>query len=85
MTVDWQPIETAPKDGTLVDLWLVPKPTWLNWFLGVHECRGVDFKWRRGRWWHQAESWWDSGSLNTVREPTHWMLAPATTPQGYRR
>lgn len=83
----WQPIETAPKDGSKVDL-LFPYP----------RGRTIDCMWRQGgvdgdgRWvwlkpiwssqpglgidWHLApESEWEVCSYPNM-EPTHWMLPP---------
>ena len=60
----WQPIETAPRDGTPVDLW---------GFVGSHTSRAADAQWgdvidytgtiRKG-WCHGEPSGF---------EPTHWM------------
>ena len=63
----WEPIETAPKDGTEVDLWLVP-----------HSGRG-----RRiiGAWW--VSSGWRTGDgmLDSTLRLSHWMRAPQS-PRG---
>ena len=63
----WMPIETAPKDGTEVQLWgdedWIPKARWLH----VH-----------GGWY--VEYWdadWRSYSDSAVYNPTHWMPLPA--------
>ena len=65
---EWQPIETAPDDGTVVDLWIVA---------GGCEFRATDFKFDNGRWegetsdepleWHY---------MNARMRPTHWMHLP---------
>jgi hypothetical protein len=77
----WQPIETAPKDGTLIDVWL-----------GDGSAEDVEFycasrRSRRSTNWH-----WREGKFRpfvglgmpivTVR-PTHWMALPAP-PEGER-
>lgn len=64
---EWRPIETAPKDGTPVLLWV-----------GV----GMSEPWAQtARWVNEPESGW-SGWVDTyegfdLAEPTHWMPLPA--------
>ncbi len=83
---EWQPIETAPKDGTLVDLWVVPKKRWDTKLLGIEPGRATDMQWINGKWWTDYQNWLWRGSLNANREATHWVLSPAPpTPKGYRR
>lgn len=44
---DWQPIETAPRDGTVIDLW----------FAGKWNCRMPGFVWRPGvDFWHSEST-----------------------------
>jgi len=74
----WQPIETAPKDETEVDLWMVDHL--------------ADLQWRQpGAWWDEGR--WvvldDSGDvreveLEGIQVATHWqpLPAPPTTPGG---
>lgn len=60
---DWQPIETAPRDGTYI----------LAWF-SIHEHQVVAFytytQLGKGRW-ETKDGWSDFDS-----EPTHWMPLP---------
>jgi hypothetical protein len=82
---DWQPIETAPKDGTLIDLW-------------VNGERLPDCFWHAPEWcdpderrWHQkyAETSPDC-SFAVDGSPSHWMprpvaphgVAPSAEPEG---
>lgn len=67
----WQPIETAPRDGTRIRVKRPPA-------VGLSHCpeEGED-------WWHQpipllrlGGGWWHSSS---VQQPTHWMPGKATT------
>ena len=74
----WQPIETAPKDGTQLLLSNgadVEQGWWMHDEGGIIEHRDMD-----GRYTGQTESdgfigWWDvSGCMEP--EPTHWMPLP---------
>lgn len=63
----WQPIETAPKDGSYVDLW-------------VCNARVPDCRWVDGAWLCYAPN--DFESMDWCRidlegEPTHWMREPS--------
>jgi hypothetical protein len=76
---EWQPIETAPRDGTTVDAW-VP---------GEFARRVADVSWREptdSEWWvHGGDTietpdaaWHDCfGPLAKDEQPTHWMHLPA--------
>lgn len=64
----WQPIETAPKDGTLVDLWLpgLPNPAFPDALTTCPAGRETNCRWQDGRWW---------GS-DYMQSATHWMPLP---------
>lgn len=71
--MNWQPIETAPRDGTLIDLWI-----------SAVDCafRAVDFKWevtetqKQGQWVKDGNPLdWHYG--NVGMQATHWMPVPA--------
>ena len=56
----WNPIETAPKDGT----WLL-----------IYESIGVNTKWSACDIAHWSDDQWANGGDYPVR-PTHWMPLP---------
>jgi len=68
---EWQPIETAPKDGEPILVWA---PNW-----GAHGGHVV------ARWWVRSSGWivdeWDRdppGYVDaTTLDPAHWMPLPA--------
>jgi hypothetical protein len=65
---NWQPIETAPKDGTPI---LITRPTKFKVEEGWHVVR-----------WEDDEDWWvcHDGKFDTMlrgNEPTHWQPLPA--------
>ncbi len=72
---EWQPIETAPKDGTQILGWA---PSWLT-------SNQAEFiaAFLHGKWWHMAdnerviESQSDFGTSYKEAFITHWMLLPA--------
>lgn len=80
---EWQPIETAPKDGTPVDLWLLAtgendvefySPTASN-----REGRSADWRWeKRGP---NRANWYPLGGFSYPLGPevkaTHWRPLPA--------
>jgi hypothetical protein len=58
----WRPIETAPKDGTFIDLWVGD--------------RVANAKWSNGEW-QELELEWEWMSWQAIGvTPTHWMPLP---------
>ena len=57
----WQPIETAPKDGTQILLW-------------ERQSRGPFMGWWHDGW-PSLESYW-TDEAETEPDPTHWMELP---------
>lgn len=65
-TYEWRPIETAPKDGTMVDLWVA---NWKPNGMRVTNC-----------FWARAANCWKLDILAIGYDPlpeiTHWMPLP---------
>jgi hypothetical protein len=67
---EWQPIETAPKDGTVIDLWDA-----------YCKCRVVNASWAHHYFLNskpQNEKSWgrDDRDGPFCAKPTHWMPLP---------
>ena len=66
----WRPIESAPKDGTKVDLWIHRQVGWSAGPDRLPDC------------WHSAGKWWvydehgDDQCRSEVCHATHWMARP---------
>lgn len=76
---EWQPIETAPRDGTEVDLWCVEKN-------GKYAPRRLTNR-RYGsmqNWVGEEVVSWNVGDPYRDWRPTHWMPLPATPAQSER-
>ena len=68
----WQPIETAPQDGTLI---LVYPPTWPDRACSMAKWKGDLYASRPRPYWARAD---DLGRVTISRRvaPTHWMPVP---------
>jgi hypothetical protein len=76
MVERWQPIETAPKDGTLILAWF----TWLHGRVCI--C-----SWNTDRYAKRPRPYWSTldervFGISRAREgqPTHWMPLPDPPP-----
>lgn len=71
----WLPIETAPKDGTPVDLWVEFK----HYHTGqIHYRRECSVKWGRKHFGSEpiGDPCWVINSPYNKARPTHWMPIP---------
>lgn len=71
----WQPIETAPKDGTEIIAWGIRFGSW-----GYTEDRKcwTGVKWDRGNW-ERPGNWFETRATPQYSagfKPTHWMPLP---------
>ena len=78
--MDWQPIETAPRDGTVIDLWVGgARFADCRWGKPDH-CCGEAGQYCDSEWHGQPEGWvvtdWNE-VLCVDDDPTHWMPLPA--------
>lgn len=79
---EWQPIETAPKDGTAIDLWVADRRLPNGYVIPakrIPNCSYREPQWngdRPGWTWHESSDECDS-ELNADYTPTHWMPLPA--------
>lgn len=67
----WQPIETAPKDGTNIDLWA---KCWIAGDDSFMWRRFADCYWTKGDSMTNHSSYWVR--MDTGWYPTHWMPIP---------
>ncbi len=72
---EWQPIESAPKDGTWIllgggrtddedDARTIAVGQWTNYLNGGTTS------------WHWQFAWYDGGYYGAYNNPTHWMPLP---------
>jgi hypothetical protein len=72
---EWQPIETAPKDGSAILIW--PAQSALT---GSTECMIISYV---VRWHDWKEAWIEaSGEEYDTFYPTHWMPLPPPPKKG---
>jgi hypothetical protein len=72
---EWQPIDTAPKDGTAILIW--PAQSALT---GSTECMTISYV---VRWHDWKEAWIEaSGEEYDTFYPTHWMPLPLAPKKG---
>ncbi|MCV2448908.1 hypothetical protein [Paracoccus sp. DMF] len=68
---DWQPISTAPRDGTKVDLWGIN-----HLHYDKKSYRKCDVAWGRVTdWMGRERDDWQHG-MGEDFEPTHWLPLP---------
>jgi hypothetical protein len=67
---EWLPIESAPKDGTEIDVWC-----WET----AHEAIGQGYRVPNAYWSTFDEKWLflGGGSIGWAHSPAHWMPLPA--------
>lgn len=77
---EWRPIETAPKDGTLVDLWSA------TYNARLPDCKFEQEEWDEQGHWYQAYSENPSCSHYVSDDAlTHWMPRPPAPSNGDRK
>lgn len=69
--MSWHPIETAPKDGTPVDVWVVVEIADTR-----HEGREPDAWFKDGEWVADGYGPWGDGEGPIWGVATHWMPIP---------
>ena len=75
---EWQPIETAPKDGT----WVLACGGILDVYPAEDVPPMVAVRWQQNWWLVSAV---DAGQLLSYERPTHWMPLPAPPSQEQSR
>lgn len=71
-TLNWQPIETAPKDGTKIIVW---PPTWTG-TLSTAAWNDDKYAKRPRPYWKRGDDH-GSSTVSRGRNPTHWAPIPA--------
>jgi hypothetical protein len=69
---EWQPIETAPKDGTVIDLWAGQRRPGCFYERIDDPLTGEVY----GEGWSQQYVENTSNSFRVFEDPTHWMPLP---------
>jgi hypothetical protein len=75
----WQPIETAPKDGTVFDVWCVSNKGYTDAPKRIENCRNIDgaVEYKHSHGWFTLNKYHFSHA-----ELSHWMPLPAAPTEG---
>lgn len=69
----WQPIESAPKDGTIIDVWLGDTgPSDLAFYCASNTRRSPNWHWMNGKF----RPFGGLLQIPVFVVPTHWMPLP---------
>lgn len=71
---EWQPIETAPKDGTAILLWGYADGIFIGWWFDTKTYEFGVLK--------RASEGWSGGwkmALGSAPKPTHWQPLPVVS------
>ena len=75
----WRPIETAPRDGTVIDVWLGnAEPGDVEFYCTPGMKRACDWHWFRGKFRPRL----GLQAMPTFVVPTHWRPIPAAPGEG---
>jgi len=77
-TSPWQPIETAPKDGTTV---LLHPPSWANRTSSTGSWNSDKYARKPAPYWERDDCW-NKVMLSRNSPTTHWMPLPAAPTKG---
>lgn len=80
----WKPIESAPKDGTVIDLWSTEFGRQPDCYWGKRShCCGEDGQHCDSDWHSEPEAWIDSAqNTETFDDVTHWRPLPSAPSGG---
>lgn len=71
---DWQQIETAPRDGTVIDVWLGDcDESDRQFYCDADTRRSPAWGWKNGKFRPCSEF---PGTMTVFVQPTHWMPLP---------
>jgi hypothetical protein len=68
----WQPIDTSPKDGTVI---LVYPPTWKDRTCSMAKWDTDQYATRPRPYWHRLDDM-NRTTISRNNPPTHWMPLP---------
>ena len=73
--IEWQPIETAPKDGTHI-IGYIPTDGIYGGVIGIRWRKPYKHKWKDGTETTFVGYWCKSVNKQSVCRPSHWMPLP---------
>lgn len=72
----WRTIDSAPKDGTPIDLWVI-----VDGWQDEKRIPNCTWGWMRKWGGEEVQGWVGLGNLHEDRVPTHWMPLPSPPPE----
>lgn len=71
---EWKTIDSAPKDGTPIDLWAAERERYVN--SRISDCQFVNGRWVHHRTVYDDDEFTGGDDMAQVFNATHWMPLP---------